>query len=168
VRELIKHTDFVFATMIETMLDVRPAIFDGYSRLHRVVLQVVQHDPICRRLMTVPGVGPVASLSFKVGVDDPLRFALSRTVGAHFGLTPRRYQSGTSNRLRGADYQTGRCQRPGGALRGGNEPSAARQEVVCAARSGPSGCQAIEHAVRDCCSRAQARRNPASHVDRRK
>jgi transposase len=49
VRELIEHTDFVFATMIETMLDVRRAIFDGYARLHRVVLQVVQHDPICRR-----------------------------------------------------------------------------------------------------------------------
>jgi transposase len=96
VRELIKRTDFVFATMIETMLDARRAIFDGYSRLHRVVLQVVQHDPICRRLMTVPGVGPVASLSFKIGVDDPLRFTGSRTVGAHFGLTSRRHQSGTS------------------------------------------------------------------------
>jgi transposase len=46
--------------------------------------------------MTVPGVGPVAALSFKVGVDDPRRFARSRTVGAHFGLTPRRHQSGTS------------------------------------------------------------------------
>ena len=67
VRELIEHTDFVFTTMIETMLDVRRAIFDGYARLHRVLLQVVQHDAICRRLMTVPGVGPVAALSFKVG-----------------------------------------------------------------------------------------------------
>jgi transposase len=96
VRELIEHTDFVFSTMIETMLDVRRAIFDGYSRLHKVLLQVVQHDPVSRRLMTVPGVGPVAALSFKVGVDDPLRFTRSRTVGAHFGLTPRRHQSGTS------------------------------------------------------------------------
>jgi transposase len=80
IRELIEHTDFVFATMIETMLDVRRTIFDGYSRLHRVLLQVVQHDAICRRLMTVTGVGPVAALSFKVGVDDPLRFTRSRTV----------------------------------------------------------------------------------------
>jgi transposase len=62
------------------MLDVRRAIFDGYARLHQVVLQVVQHDPICRRLMTAPGVGPVAALSFKLGVDDPLRFTRSRTV----------------------------------------------------------------------------------------
>ena len=46
VRELIQRTDFVFTTMIETMLDVRRAIFDGYSRLHKVLLQVVQHDTI--------------------------------------------------------------------------------------------------------------------------
>ena len=92
MRELIKRTEFVFATMSETMLNVRRAIFDGYSRLHRVV----QHDPICWRLMTVPGAGPVASLSFRVGVDDPLRFTGSRTVGKHFGLKPRRHQSGTS------------------------------------------------------------------------
>ena len=46
------------------------------------------------KLMTIPGVGPIAALSFKSAVDDPTRFKRSRTVGAHFGLTPRRYQSG--------------------------------------------------------------------------
>jgi transposase len=44
--------------------------------------------------MTAPGVGPVTALTFKAGVDDPTRFRRSRTVAAHFGLTPRRYQSG--------------------------------------------------------------------------
>ena len=96
IRELLERSDPIFAMTIEAMLDVRRAIFEGYERLHRVLLQVVQYDPVCRRLMTVPGVGPVAALSFKVGVDDPRRFARSRTVGAHFGLTPRRHQSGTS------------------------------------------------------------------------
>ena len=42
------------------------------------------------------GPGPITALAFKVGVDDPLRFTRSRTVGAHFRLTPRRHQSGTS------------------------------------------------------------------------
>jgi transposase len=96
VRELIEHADYVFSAMIEAMLDVRRAIFDDCERLHKVILQVVRHDRVCRRLMTVPGVGPVAALSFRVGVDDPLRFTRSRTVGAHFGLTPRRHQFGTS------------------------------------------------------------------------
>jgi transposase len=48
------------------------------------------------RLMMVPGVGLVAARSFRIGVDNPRRFARSRTVGAHFGLTPRRHQFGTS------------------------------------------------------------------------
>jgi len=46
------------------------------------------------RMMTVPGVGPIASLTFKAAVDDPARFKRSCTVDAHFGQTPRRYQSG--------------------------------------------------------------------------
>ncbi|MGY4230629.1 transposase [Bradyrhizobium sp. USDA 4503] len=58
-----------------------------------MLLQVVLRDDVWRRLMTVPGVGPVAALSFKVGVDDPRRFA--RTVGEHFCLAPSRQQSGT-------------------------------------------------------------------------
>jgi transposase len=53
-------------------------------------------DAVCRRFMTVPGVGPIAALTFKVAVDDPHRFSRSRTVGAHFGLTPKRHQSGSS------------------------------------------------------------------------
>ena len=64
------------------------------------------HDLLCRtrritalctysqRLMTAPGVGPITALTFKAGVDDPTRFRRSRTVAAHFGLTPRRFQSG--------------------------------------------------------------------------
>ena len=44
--------------------------------------------------MTVPGVGPLTALAFVSTVDDPKRFSKSRNVGAYFGLTPRRYQSG--------------------------------------------------------------------------
>lgn len=58
--------------------------------------------------MTVPGVGPIASLSFKAGVDDPLRFAKSKALGAHFGLTPRRWQSGTID-IEGRITKQGDC-----------------------------------------------------------
>ncbi|WP_413229488.1 transposase [Leisingera sp. McT4-56] len=44
--------------------------------------------------MAIPGVGPIAALTFKAAVDDPGRSTSLRTVAAHFGLTPRRYQSG--------------------------------------------------------------------------
>ena len=44
--------------------------------------------------MSVPGVGAVVAITFRSGVDDPGRFRRSRDVGPHFGLTPRKYQSG--------------------------------------------------------------------------
>ncbi|MBL8537375.1 MAG: IS110 family transposase [Hyphomonadaceae bacterium] len=56
--------------------------------------QFASRDPVCLRFMAIPGVGPVAALAFKTAVDDPTRFKHARIVGAHFGLTPKRYQSG--------------------------------------------------------------------------
>lgn len=96
IRELIEPADFIFGVMITTMLEVRRTVMEGYNKLHKLVLQTVLHDPLCRRFMGVPGVGPVAALSFKVAIDDPHRFARSRTVGAYLGLTSKRHQSGTS------------------------------------------------------------------------
>ncbi len=51
-------------------------------------------SPACRLLMTAPGVGPVTALAFAATIDDPARFANSRSVGAYAGLTARRNQSG--------------------------------------------------------------------------
>ena len=97
VRELLEGSgDYLFQTMIESMLEVRTALLDSFKKLHRMLLMIVKNDEICRRFMTAPGVGPVTALAFKVTIDDPTRFTRSRTVGAHLGLTPRRYQSGTS------------------------------------------------------------------------
>ena len=47
--------------------------------------------------MTVPGVGALVAITFTSAVDDPGRFTRSRTVGAHFGLTPKKYQSGETD-----------------------------------------------------------------------
>ena len=62
--------------------------------MHLLLVKETLGDPVCRRLMTLPGVGPVAALAFRTGVDHPHRFERSRTVAAHFGMTPRRFQSG--------------------------------------------------------------------------
>jgi transposase len=76
------------------MLEARQVLFETFVELDRRVRQAAQADTICRRFMGVPGVGEITALSFKAAVDDPTRFRSSRTVGAHFGLTPRRFQSG--------------------------------------------------------------------------
>ncbi len=47
-------------------------------------------------MMTVPGLGALVSLAYRAGVDDPGRFTRSKSVGAFFGLTPQRYQSGVT------------------------------------------------------------------------
>jgi transposase len=49
--------------------------------------------------MSVPGVGTIAALTYAAAIDDPARFTSSKTVGAHFGLTPTRYQSGETDRI---------------------------------------------------------------------
>lgn len=76
------------------LLDARAVLFSAYKELDRRVKRVASHDETCLRFMAIPGVGPIAALTFKAAVDDPKRFTSSRTVAAHFGLTPRRYQSG--------------------------------------------------------------------------
>ena len=62
------------------------------------MLRISRADPICHRLMSVPGVGALVSLTYRSAVDDPTRFGKSSTVGAYFGLTPKKYQSGETDR----------------------------------------------------------------------
>jgi len=78
----------------DVLLDVRRWLLARLDDLDRRVLRIVRNDPVCRRLMTAPGIGPVTALTYRTAMDAPARFMKSRTVGAYFGLTPRRYQSG--------------------------------------------------------------------------
>jgi transposase len=93
VQELASFDPFI-AEVVEPVLVARQAMRDQYDRLHAKLLEAARTDPVCRRLMTMPGVGAVIAMTYRVTVDTPVRFAKSRTVGAHVGLTPRRYQSG--------------------------------------------------------------------------
>jgi len=93
VRPMIEVDD-VLAHALLPLLDARLVLYQHFLELDRRVKRAASHDEVCMRMMTVPGVGPIAALTFKAAVDDPSRFKRSRTVAAHFGLTPRRYQSG--------------------------------------------------------------------------
>jgi transposase len=93
VREIIEHNE-VLANALLPLLDARLVLYKTYLKLDKQARDMASEDPVCQRLMTAPGVGPVTALTFKAGVDDPARFKRSRTVAAHFGLTPRRFQSG--------------------------------------------------------------------------
>jgi transposase len=87
-------SDQALASALVPLLDARTMLYKTYLKLDNLVKGLVRTDAVCQRLMSIPGVGPVTALTFKAAVDDPARFKSSRTVAAHFGLTPRRYQSG--------------------------------------------------------------------------
>jgi len=87
IRELV-------AGQATSMLSARPALKAEYGRLHKAVLAIVRDDAVCRRLMTVPGVGPLVAITYKSAIDDPHRIVKSKAAGALFGLTPKKYQSG--------------------------------------------------------------------------
>jgi transposase len=95
-RELVAGHDMLEA-VIEPMLRAREALRVEFTALHKRLLGVVRDHAVCQRLMTVPGVGAVVAITFVSAIDDPARFGRSKMIGAHFGLTPKRYQSGETD-----------------------------------------------------------------------
>jgi len=97
IKELVENQPDL-AVLVEPLLIVRRVLREQIGILHRRLLAVVRNDDVCRRLMTVPGVGPVVALTYRATVDVPARFRKSKAVGAVFGLTPSKYQSGEIDR----------------------------------------------------------------------
>jgi transposase len=100
IKELVENLPDL-AVLVEPLLIVRRVLREQVGVLHRRLLAIVRNDDVCRRLMTVPGVGPVVALTYRVTVDVPARFRNSKAVGVVFGLTPAKHQSGESNRTGG-------------------------------------------------------------------
>jgi transposase len=95
-------------TIAQALLAVHAVLlreFNGFERRVRIVAR--NHAP-AKLLMTTPAVGPVIALTYACAIDDPARFTSSKRTGAHFGLTPKKYQSGQT------DY-TGRISKIGDA-----------------------------------------------------
>lgn len=88
----------ILEAVIGAMLAARMALWNEFTRLHREMLKIARADMVCRRLMTTPGVGALVALTYRSAVDDPSRFGKSAATGAYFGLTPKKYQSGETDR----------------------------------------------------------------------
>ena len=87
------------AEIIEPLLASRRKLREEFEHLHRKLLSIVRDDGVCRRLVTIPGAGPVVALAYASTIDVPARFRNSKAVGASLGLTPVLHQSGESNRI---------------------------------------------------------------------
>jgi transposase len=78
----------------ESLLAIREVLLREFRSFEKRVRTMARHDERTRLLMSTTGVGPIISLTYVAAVDDPARFESSKTVGAHYGMTPRKYQSG--------------------------------------------------------------------------
>ncbi|MFV0385287.1 IS110 family transposase [Paracoccus sp. (in: a-proteobacteria)] len=92
-RELAQGNEMLTA-MVTSMLRGQSALRMELARLESRLRRIARADRTVRLMMTVPGVGAIVALQVKAGIDDPARFRSSKNVGPHFGLTPRREQSG--------------------------------------------------------------------------
>jgi transposase len=86
------------APIVRPMLAAWRGLREQIAAFDKAVRALARASPTCRLLMSVPGIGVVSVLSYVSTVEDPTRFARSRSVGAHMGLTPQRYQSGDMDR----------------------------------------------------------------------
>ena len=98
VREALQGVSEGVRKSLEALLSIVEAMEKSLKSLDDQLMEIVKGDAVCKRLMTVPGVGPIIAMTYKSTVDEPKRFKRSSTVGAYMGLTPRQYASGEVDR----------------------------------------------------------------------
>jgi transposase len=81
----------------QALLAVHAVLLREFKGFESRVRAIARQDAKARLLMSTPAVGPIVALTYASAIDDPGRFKSSKRVGAHFGLTPRKYQSGQTD-----------------------------------------------------------------------
>jgi transposase len=74
----------------QSQLAARAVLRRELNGLEKRLRAIARCDTRAQLLMSVPAVGTIVSLTYASAVDDPARFASSKIVGAHFGLTPKK------------------------------------------------------------------------------
>jgi transposase len=101
VKAALKSRDQAIKATMLTLVEAHQGLLAQQRTLDKQCRAIVKQSDVCKRLMTIPGVGIVTALTFKAEIDDPLRFKKSRDVGVHIGLTPKRFASGEVDRSLG-------------------------------------------------------------------
>jgi len=96
IQELVKGNPNL-ETIAEALLAVRAVLLREFNGFEKRVRAMARSDARTRLLMSTPAVGPIVALTYAAAIDDPARFKSSRQAGPHFGLTPKRYQSGETD-----------------------------------------------------------------------
>lgn len=85
-------------TIGEALLSVRSVLLREFNAFEKRVRAMSRSDARARLLMSTPAVGPIVALTYASAIDDPARFKSSKQTGSHFGLTPKKHQSGETDR----------------------------------------------------------------------
>jgi transposase len=96
VRELVEGHPTLLA-IADALLLARATLGEQLGKLQKRLVSLARDDARARLLMSTPGVGVLVALTYVAAIDDPARFRSSKAVGAHFGLTPKKYQSGETD-----------------------------------------------------------------------
>ena len=96
VRTLVADHPTLLA-VADALLRARAMLAEQFITLDKKLHSVARDDNRARLLTTVPGVGSIVALTFASAIDNPGRFRSSKAVGALFGLTPKKYQSGETD-----------------------------------------------------------------------
>jgi transposase len=78
---------------VERQLQAIEVLSQQIDDADKEIKQIAEGDPLCQRLMTAPGVGPVTSVRFAATVDRVDRFANAHQVESYLGLTPGEHSS---------------------------------------------------------------------------
>jgi transposase len=87
----------ILSGIAAALLSVHEVLLREFANLEKRVRDMARADDRVRLLMSAPGVGAIVALTYVSAIDDPSRFTSSKRVGAHFGLTPKKYQSGETD-----------------------------------------------------------------------
>jgi transposase len=96
IRELVEGHPTLSA-VADALLLARATLGEQLGKLQKQLVSLARNDVRARLLMTTPGVGVLVALTYVAAIDDPDRFRSSKATGAHFGLTPKKYQSGETD-----------------------------------------------------------------------
>ena len=96
IRELVTGQP-TLQVMADALLAARTVLAREFAGLDKRVHTTARQDERVKLMMSAPGIGTIVGMAYVAAIDDPTRFKSSKDVGAHFGLTPRKYQSGETD-----------------------------------------------------------------------
>ena len=98
VRNKIINQQEITKQGFEPLLVIFETLNKEIEKTDTMLIEIAKKDAVVKRLMTVPGVGPITALTYKVTIDEPSRFKQANAVGAYLGMTPKQYSSGLTKR----------------------------------------------------------------------